>query len=292
MNEHKTYRIPQQVADHISKLQVENFRLQRNLPNFFHLKDYLTKSGVGDFLLHHFYQFVLGHYKQSTSQLYQDLFVLFMLGCKRNGTFIEFGATNGVSLSNTHLLESLYGWTGVLAEPDPQWHEELINNRIKATVVKKCVYSQDDLIMKFFSSGQGELSTLKDYTHNEENVSKWHVETRNASGTEIEVETVSLNTLASSIHPECIDYISIDTEGSELDILSAFNFQKFRPKIFTIEHNFTKQKVGLESLLDANGYEAIFPIHTAFDGWFVDRNLLLEVNENFKSMDVEFRTYK
>ena len=214
MNESNTHRVSQQVANYIKKLQVDNIRLQKSLPSFYNLQEYLTKSSTSDSLLHSFYQFVLNQHKQSTSQLFQDLFVLFILDRKRDGTFIEFGATNGVSLSNTYLLESQFGWTGTLAEPDSQWHEELMNNRSKAKIVKKCVYTQDDLIMKFFSSGQGELSTLKNYTHNEANVSRWHIEARNASGREIEVETVSLNTLAQSTHPKVIDYISIDTEGS------------------------------------------------------------------------------
>src|SRR5450631_2035857 len=47
---------------------------------------------------------------QSKSQLRQDLFVLTMLDFKRNGYFVEFGATNGSDLSNTYLLEKSFGW--------------------------------------------------------------------------------------------------------------------------------------------------------------------------------------
>src|ERR1017187_1984592 len=51
----------------------------------------------------------------SKSQLRQDLMVLSELDFKRGGYFVEFGATNGVTLSNTYLLEKEYGWTGILA---------------------------------------------------------------------------------------------------------------------------------------------------------------------------------
>jgi hypothetical protein len=53
----------------------------------------------------------------STAQLRQDLFVLSFLQCKSDGFFVEFGATNGIDWSNTHLLETQYGWNGILAEP-------------------------------------------------------------------------------------------------------------------------------------------------------------------------------
>src|SRR5262245_11288155 len=46
---------------------------------------------------------------KSRAQYWQDLFVLSQLNFKRNGYFVEFGATNGVSLSNSYLLERQYG---------------------------------------------------------------------------------------------------------------------------------------------------------------------------------------
>ncbi|NKB76872.1 MAG: hypothetical protein GKR96_07435 [Gammaproteobacteria bacterium] len=58
----------------------------------------------------------------SKSQLRQGLFALSELSFKQGGFFVEFGATNGVGLSNTHLLETKFGWKGILAEPAKLWH--------------------------------------------------------------------------------------------------------------------------------------------------------------------------
>lgn len=51
------------------------------------------------------------------SQASQDVFALVANGFKRGGYFVEFGATNGKSISNTYVLEKEFGWTGIVAEP-------------------------------------------------------------------------------------------------------------------------------------------------------------------------------
>ena len=63
------------------------------------------------------------------SQLYQDMFASFIVGDKFDKTFFEFGATNGIDLSNSFTLERYLNWKGVLSEPSPQWHHELKKNR-------------------------------------------------------------------------------------------------------------------------------------------------------------------
>ena len=67
--------------------------------------------------------------QKSKSQLRQDLFVLGVTNFKQNGFFCEFGATNGVDLSNTYLLEKEFNWSGILAEPAKIWHSDLQRNR-------------------------------------------------------------------------------------------------------------------------------------------------------------------
>ncbi|MEL6721375.1 MAG: hypothetical protein AAFP82_21930 [Bacteroidota bacterium] len=65
----------------------------------------------------------------SKAQLKQDLFVLSQLNFKKEGYFVEFGATDGVQLSNTYLLEKSFAWKGILAEPARCWQEQLQQNK-------------------------------------------------------------------------------------------------------------------------------------------------------------------
>src|SRR5690606_9762466 len=100
---------------------------------------------------------------KSKSQLRQDLFVLSQLGFKRNGYFVEFGATNGVTFSNTHLLEKEFNWTGILAEPAKNWHSDIQRNR-SSRIDKRCVWKESGATIKFREVEVGELSTIDTYT--------------------------------------------------------------------------------------------------------------------------------
>ena len=107
-----------------------------------------------------------------------------------------------------------------------------------------------------------------------------NAESRNKKFQSIKVNTVSLNDLIKNefndISPS---YISIDTEGSEFEILKAFNFEKFRPIVFTIEHNFTDYEKKINDLMISNDYVRIFRDITAFDAWFITKEVYEQINQ-------------
>lgn len=203
----------------------------------------------------------------SKAQLRQDLFVLSELNFKKNGYFVEFGATNGVDLSNTYLLEKHFNWTGILAEPAQIWHEELKLNRT-AAIETKCVWesSNEKLLFNEVTDDehQGELSTIDKFTSSDRHSD------RRKSGRKYEVETISLNDLL-YLHnaPTTIDYLSIDTEGSEFAILAGFDFSKYNIKIITCEHNHTSAREEIHKLLTSKGFSRKFEEFSEFDDWYV-----------------------
>ena len=97
----------------------------------------------------------------SNAQLLQDLWVLYELKEKRNGYFVEFGACDGISLSNTLLLEKTFGWQGALAEPARAWHAALYANR-NCYITDKCVYRTDGVEVLFNEVDIGKLSGMND----------------------------------------------------------------------------------------------------------------------------------
>jgi len=200
---------------------------------------------------------------QSKSQLKQDIFVLIEKDFMRNGFFVEFGATNGIDLSNTYLLEKVFNWSGILAEPGIQWHKSLKDNR-SAFIETDCVWSKTGESLGFMELENGEFSTLESFSDNDDHKrSKKSFKKR-------QVTTISLEDMLIKYNaPKKIDYLSIDTEGSEYDILKDFDFNKYDISIITCEHNFTDSRKKIYELLVSNGYVRKYSGASKFDDWFV-----------------------
>lgn len=196
---------------------------------------------------------------QSRAQLRQDVLALAMNRFKSGGFFVEFGATNGVELSNSWLLENEYGWQGILAEPARGWHEDLKRNR-NCSIETKCVWKASGETLTFTEAPRGENSGISEFVSS----------SRKLRGSSYDVETISLNDLLETHNaPEVIDYMSVDTEGSEFDILNAFDFDRWQMRLMTIEHNFTPQRDDIFKLLTSKGYRRIMQEQSRFDDWYV-----------------------
>jgi FkbM family methyltransferase len=201
--------------------------------------------------------------EDSQAQLKQDLFVLTQLNFKRNGFFVEFGATDGIGLSNTYLLEKQYGWSGILAEPAACWHSALARNR-NAKIETMCVWKDSTSALTFKEAEIAEFSTIDAFSG-----SDGHVGQRK-QGKSYQVKTISLNDLLLKYDaPQTIDYLSIDTEGSEFEILRNFDFNKYSFRVITCEHNFTPKREQIHELLAKNGYERKLETLSQWDDWYV-----------------------
>jgi FkbM family methyltransferase len=248
----------------IERLSEEN---KRNLTQFNDKLDALAKRNADvEFLLAmdpaQFHN-LIGAVPRSKAQLRQDIFVLAELGQKRHGYFVEFGATNGVDLSNTWLLEKEYGWTGILSEPAVVWQNALRENR-SCIVDTRCVWTSSDRVADFSQTEVPELSTLQQYE-----ASDMHRDHRK-NATHYGVQTVTLlDLLETNGAPRDIDYLSIDTEGSEFEILNGFDFDRFHFSVITCEHNYTPMRQKIHDLLTSKGYRRKFEHLSCWDDWYV-----------------------
>lgn len=200
---------------------------------------------------------------KTLSQLGQEIFVLCHLDFKQNGFFVEFGSCDGMHFSNTHLLENEFNWDGILAEPAKIWHEDLKKNR-NVNIDYDCVWEKTGEKLTFNEVDAAVLSTIKNYSDCDK-----HTVSRQ-KGKFYSVNTISLEDLLIKHNaPKNIDYLSIDTEGSEYEILKNFNFDKYKFSVITCEHNFTPSREKTYELLTSNGYKRIFKELSKFDDWYI-----------------------
>jgi FkbM family methyltransferase len=208
-------------------------------------------------------------FRASKSQLGQDLLALISSGAGKPGFFVEFGSADGVALSNSFLLEQELGWTGILCEPSRSWHEDLKKNR-SCIVDTRCVYSRTGEQISFSENYIGELSGITEFTGDD------HHGLINRTTDSYQVETISLLDLLKHHNaPKHIEFLSVDTEGSEFEILNAFDFSQHTFGAICVEHNYLENRPKVKQLLVAKGYRQVYPELSDFDDWFV-----LSTNQN------------
>ena len=224
--------------------------------------EFLTPTPVSE--LASFYAFVASA-SESYAQVFQDLFALWHLQSKRQGTFVEVGAGDGVNLSNTYLLEKEYAWKGLLVEPNPQFHTQIETSR-SAALDRRCVTGTTGETVTLNCTDKPEFSRI------ERSAPDIHDEagTRNIIS-QIEQTSVCLEDLltAYGLANTPIDYVSIDIEGLELEVVSSFDLKKHGVAVATIEHNFTDAEAGLDAEMARQGYRRVLKAASRFDAWYV-----------------------
>lgn len=199
----------------------------------------------------------------------QDILVQLLLNFKENGYFVEFGATDGIVWNNTFVLEKEYNWTGILAEPAKIWYNSLSANR-SAKIDNRCVWEVSNQLIQFDEVRDPFMSTTEGVLTNSPLVETYSV------------PTVSLlDLLKEHGAPQTIDYLSIDTKGTEFTILKDFDFTKYDIKIITCNHQFLPTRSAIYALMIANGFVRICNEISWVDDWYVKP----EIAKGLKSTD-------
>lgn len=187
---------------------------------------YIVDQRINDFQFH--------------SQLGQDLWVMLHTNFKKHGYFVEIGAANGIELSNTYTLEQFLSWGGICIEPMNQV-DQLRRNR-SCIVDDSCVWARSGEQVDFLPRGLlGGIVSERDMDRERKGIT---------------LNTISLDDLLEKHNaPQSIDYISIDTEGTELDIISNFDLNKYSISLISIEHN--GHRKGIDIYLNRYGYSRL-----------------------------------
>jgi FkbM family methyltransferase len=159
-----------------------------------------------------------------------------------NGTFIELGANDGQTQSNTKYYEDFRGWSGMLIEPSPNNYKNCIKNRSVSNHIFNCAcvpfHYEKDTIDLFYSNlmtaAAGLVSDIREASLHAEGGSRFLKEDEKVERFTAKART--LNSLLEEVSfPTEIDFLSLDVEGVEIEVLKGVDFDKYKFKYMLIE---------------------------------------------------------
>jgi FkbM family methyltransferase len=189
----------------------------------------------------------IGLYK---SQAIQDLFLdrWVFRGLER-GSFIDIGAHDGVTYSNTWFFETQRNWGGVCVEPNPNVYKRLCANR-SAMALECCVAAEAGTVQFQKIAGYSEMlsGVVARYSPSHKQRIAEEMQQYGGSSELIDLPARSFGEIAAEAGLNEVHYVSMDTEGSEADILKTIAFGKIFIHAMTIEYNTQNQSVLLATM--------------------------------------------
>jgi FkbM family methyltransferase len=169
---------------------------------------------------------------------------------KKNGYFVDIGAHNGVSLSNTKFLEEL-GWDGICIEPHPNVFKQLKENR-NSKLVNCAVWNENKEIDFLSLTGYTEMLSGIYESYDSRHYNRIQNEINQFGGSS-EIIKIPAKKFENIVEKREIDFLSIDTEGSELEILNNIDFNIYNIKLICVENNFFEEK--FVKFFESRGYK-------------------------------------
>jgi FkbM family methyltransferase len=225
------------------------------------------------------------------SQMGQDMFLNRWFFKNRGpGFFIDVGAFDGIIGSNTSYFEKQLQWKGIAFEPNPSAFEALRATR-SCRVIQACAYRQDGQVPFLALSEQqrrkgtksrlpsSQLSMIFDPTHGGAMLSgipqhmdqlqwlRWIRRPMQLNQTLTSVPCHRIDTVLNDSGVQIVDYLSIDVEGAELEVLRGIDFERVQVNVIGVEHNHQFSEVYDLLTTSGFGYEGLL----FFDEIFVHK---------------------
>lgn len=166
-----------------------------------------------------------------------------------DGYFVEAGANDGKKQSNTLYFEKYHNWRGLLVEPIPHLAKKCKINRPSA-IIENCAlvsfnYPKKHIKMRYcdlMSAVKGAMKSEKEEINHINNGSR----IQNLKTYEIKVPASTLNSILAKHLVANIDFLSLDVEGFEAEVLKGIDFERYKPKYMLIESRYKEE---IESII-------------------------------------------
>jgi len=199
------------------------------------------------------------------SQYEDQKIVLDFFESKRNGFVVDVGAADGVRYSNSRYLIAHLNWSGLLVEPHPFFHKQLIDLYSENPNVKILNTAVSDFAGEcdFYCYGADEHSQVSTIS------AEFRDRVCVAHGDRYDPEPIRTSVVKLSeilaIAPS-VDFLSIDCEGVDMLVIQSNDWKRFRPRLVCVEHSMEMSV--LDQFMALHSYRAV--AKTAGNSFFVD----------------------
>lgn len=189
----------------------------------------------------------------------------------KNGFYVDVGAHDGVSINNTLYFEKNNNWTGINIEPIKIVFDRLVSNRHTNINYNCAVCNQDGETDFLCNTGYTEMiSGIKD-TFDTRHLERLESENRGYGSTTevIKVNTKKLETIFDENNVSHVNYLSIDVEGAEFEVIKSINFDKVFIDVIGFENNYNDVSIPIVEYLENKNFVVI---HTSLDIFMINKS--------------------
>lgn len=188
----------------------------------------------------------------------------------KNGTFVDIGAHDGISINNTLYFEKNHNWTGINVEPIKKVYDRLQINRPNSININCAICNHDGETEFICNTGYTEMISGIRSTFDPRHHHRLQSENAemNASTEIIIVKTKKLETICDEQHISHIHYLSIDVEGAEFEVIQSINFDKVFIDVIGFENNYNDTSVPIVDYLINKNFVII---HKSLDIFMINK---------------------
>ncbi|KAI8462654.1 MAG: hypothetical protein J3K34DRAFT_447228 [Monoraphidium minutum] len=187
-----------------------------------------------------------------------------------HGHYLELGALDGVTFSNTYMLSKGLNWTGVLIEANPSSFNQLEVNRPHDTNVNAAVCRQASVV-HYANSSHPAVGGIWEFMAPSFRA-EWYPNVVSADGMPA-IPCVPLQQVIDTTFTHFFDFFSLDVEGGELEVLHSIDFSRTAFGVIVVEadtHAKRKNEI-VRTFLHSKGYEYRGMLNNRHNDWFVSQ---------------------
>ena len=187
----------------------------------------------------------------------------------KNGFYMDIGAHDGITINNTLYFEEYNNWTGVNVEPIEEVYNKLVINRPNDININCAICNNDGTAEFILNAGYTEMISGLKNNYDPRHFKRLEKENKETnSKTEIiSVNTRKIETICDEHNIKHINYLSIDVEGAEFDVIKSINFDKVFIDVIGFENNYYDITVSIIEYLKKLEYIVIY----------LEQNILMDI---------------